>query len=55
MSCEKADTRTGKAADITVTPTVPGDPEQVRVRVQLRKDNTDLGQPSDPVYLTANP
>lgn len=46
---------TGKSADITVTPTTPGQAEQILVRVILRKNNATYGQPSDPVYVTLNP
>lgn len=46
---------TGKSADITITPTTPGNPEQIQVRVQLRKSNQNYGQASDIVYVTVNP
>lgn len=46
---------TGKSTDISVTPTNPGDAEQMQVRVQLRKSNQNYGQPSDVVYVTVNP
>lgn len=45
----------GKSADITITPTIPGDPERLQVYIQLRKNNADYGQPSDPAYVTLNP
>ena len=45
----------GKAADITITPTTPGDAEQVQIDVQMRKSNQNYGQPSDPAFVTANP
>lgn len=45
----------GKTAEITITPTTPGDAEQVQIDVQLRKNNANYGQPSDPAYVTANP
>jgi hypothetical protein len=48
-------TRTGKSGDITITPTTPGEPEQLQVRVQLKKNNANYGQPSDIVYVTVNP
>ena len=51
----KIETASGKSADIHVTLTVPGDAEQIQVRVQLRKSNEDYGQVSDPVYVTLNP
>lgn len=46
---------TGKSADITITPTVPGDAEQIQIRIQLKKSNANYGQPSDPTYVTINP
>jgi hypothetical protein len=46
---------TGKSADVTVLPTTPGDAEQMQVRVQLKKNNANYGQPSDVVYVTVNP
>jgi hypothetical protein len=51
----KQETCSGKSADISITPTTPGDAEQIQVRVQLRKSNADYGQPSDPAYVTVNP
>ena len=51
----KIDTCEGKSADITITPTTPGDAEQVQIDVQLRKNNANFGQPSDPAFVTANP
>ncbi|HMT09827.1 MAG TPA: hypothetical protein PKA82_17705 [Pyrinomonadaceae bacterium] len=51
----KVDTASGKSADIHVTLTTPGEAEQIQVRVQLRKNNEDYGQLSDPVYVTLNP
>lgn len=45
----------GKSGDITITPTVPGEAEQVQIEIQLRKNNTNYGQPSDPVWVTINP
>ena len=51
----KVETCSGKSADITVALTEPGKAEQIQVRVQLRKNNADFGQPSDPVYVTLNP
>jgi hypothetical protein len=38
-----------------VTPTTPGESEQIQVRVQLKKNNQNYGQPSDMVYVTVNP
>ncbi|MET0752684.1 MAG: hypothetical protein ABWZ66_04900 [Pyrinomonadaceae bacterium] len=46
---------TGKSADIQITPTTPGQPEQILVRVILKKNNQVYGQPSDPAYVTLNP
>ncbi|HEX8369837.1 MAG TPA: hypothetical protein VF604_14925 [Pyrinomonadaceae bacterium] len=46
---------TGKSANVTVAPTTPGQPEQLQVRVQLKRKNENYGQPSDPVYVTVNP
>ena len=45
----------GKSADVSVTLTTPGQPEQVQVRVQLLKNNTNYGQLSDASYVTVNP
>lgn len=52
---EKIGTYSGKSADIQVTPTTPGEAEQMQVRAQGRKNNQNYGQPSDPVYVTVNP
>lgn len=46
---------TGKSGDVTVSPTTPGAAEQMQVRVQLKKNNANYGQPSDVVYVTVNP
>lgn len=51
----KHDSYTGKSADVTVALSSPGDAEQIQVYVQLRKNNENYGQPSDPVYVTLNP
>ncbi|MEQ1643463.1 MAG: hypothetical protein ABL959_08490 [Pyrinomonadaceae bacterium] len=48
-------TFTGKSADITITPSVPGKPEQIEIRVQLRKSNQNYGQFSLIVTVTVNP
>lgn len=48
-------TASGKSIDLTIEPTVAGKPEQIQVRVQLKKNNADYGQPSDAVYVTVNP
>ncbi|HEX9961899.1 MAG TPA: hypothetical protein VGB00_13275 [Pyrinomonadaceae bacterium] len=46
---------TGKSVNVTVAPTAPGQPEQMQVRVQLKRKNENYGQPSDPAYVTVNP
>jgi len=46
---------TGKSVNVTVTPTTPGQPEQILVRVQLFKGNAKYGVPSNPVFVTVNP
>lgn len=51
----KTDSATGKSADIIIPPNLAGDPEQLQVRVQLRKANEDYGIVSDPAYVTVNP
>lgn len=51
----KLTTGEGKSADVIIVPTVPGDAEQVQLEIQLRKNNLDFGQPSNPVYVTINP
>lgn len=48
-------TASGKSVDVTIMATTPGDAEQIQVRVQLRKNNQNYGQPSDVVYATVNP
>lgn len=52
---ETAATKTGKSADIHVTLTTPGKPEQIQVRVQLIKSNAPYGQLSDAATATINP
>lgn len=52
---EKHETCQGKSADISVALTSPGDAEQIQVRIQLRKNNADYGQVSEPAYVTLNP
>lgn len=44
-----------KSINLTITPTTPGKPEQVQLRVQLIKDDANFGQPSEPIYVTFNP
>lgn len=48
-------TATGKSIDVVVQPTTPGEAEQMQVRVQLKKNNANYGQPSAIVYVTINP
>lgn len=48
-------TFTGKSVEITLTPTTPGQPEQIQVMIQLKRKNENYGQPSDPAYVTLNP
>lgn len=49
-------TATGKSADVTVTPTgEETGPIQLQVRVQLRRDNANYGQPSQIALVTVNP
>jgi len=50
-----AKTAVGKSLDVTITPTTAGEAEQMQVRIQLRKNNQNYGQPSDIVYVTVNP
>jgi len=52
---QSAGSFTGKSGDVTVTPTTAGEPEQVQVRIQLKKNNANYGQLSDVVYVTLNP
>lgn len=54
-SWTKVETCSGKSADISVASVDDKSAEQIQVRVQLRKNNADIGQPSDPVYVTLNP
>jgi len=48
-------TAVGKSVDVQITPNTPGEAEQIQVRVQLKKNNQNYGQPSDMVYVTVNP
>jgi len=52
---QTAKTAVGKSVDVAITPTTPGEAERVQVRVQLKKNNQNYGQPSDMVYVTVNP
>lgn len=54
-SWQSVKTAVGKSVDVTITPTTPGESEQIQVRVQLRKNNQNYGQPSDMAYVTVNP
>lgn len=45
----------GKSINVTLTPTTPGKPEQVLLRVQLKRNDENYGQPSEPIYVTFNP
>lgn len=51
----KVDTFQGKSADVSISLQTAGEPEQIQVRVQLRKSNIDYGQVSEPVFVTLNP
>ncbi len=50
-----AATGTGKALDVTYSPTTPGEPVQLEVYVQLRKNNANYGEPSEIGLVTVNP
>ncbi|MEQ1922855.1 MAG: hypothetical protein ABL952_10140 [Pyrinomonadaceae bacterium] len=50
-----AATGTGKALDIIYSPATPGDPVQLQVYVQLRKNNENYGEPSEIGLVTVNP
>jgi hypothetical protein len=54
-SWQSVKTAVGKSVDVQITPTTPGEAEQIQVRVQLKKNNQNYGQPSDMVYVTVNP
>ncbi len=51
----KVETCSGRKAEISVPLSDPERAEQVQVRVQLRKNNANYGQPSEIVYVTLNP
>jgi hypothetical protein len=51
----KIDTFTGKAGNITVPLTTPGQPEKIQVVIQLKRKNENYGQQSDAVSVTLNP
>jgi hypothetical protein len=46
---------TGKTADVHITPTTPGKPELVDIRVRLRRKNADYGNTSQIATVTVNP
>ena len=48
-------TYTGKSADVKVTPTTPGQPMQLQVRVRLRKNNADYGKVSAALTTVVSP
>lgn len=50
-----AETLEGKAGSIIITPLSPGDPEQVDVRIQCRKNNANYGNVSATYTVTVNP
>lgn len=50
-----AKTATGKSVDVTITPTTPGKPERIKVKIQLKKNNQNYGQASDIIETTLNP
>ena len=50
-----AETGVGKSCDVHLTLQTPGEPEQVQVRIQLRKGGADYGQLSQTVWVTLNP
>ena len=54
-SWQTVGTFTGKSADVVVSLTTPGQPEQIQVRIQLRKANADYGNVSAAFTITVNP
>lgn len=46
---------TGKSTDVNIAPNAANDPQQIQVRVQLKRKNANYGIPSDIVYVTVNP
>ena len=50
-----AKTATGKSVDVSITPTTPGKPERIKVKIQLKKNNQNYGQASDIIEITLNP
>lgn len=51
----KFGTYTGKSVDVTFTPTTAGEPYIFQLRVQLRKNNANYGNPSSAITVTVNP
>jgi len=54
-SWQNVGTFTGKSADVVISLTNPGQPEQIQVRIQLRKSNGDYGNVSAAFTITVNP
>lgn len=54
-SWQNTGTFTGKSADVNISLTNPGQPEQIQVRIQLRKSNADYGNVSAALTVTVNP
>lgn len=54
---QKIESGTGKSINVIVTPEPDeaGKSIQLQTRVQLRKNNADYGQISEPVFVTVNP
>jgi len=48
-------TMTGKSGNISIEPSVEGQPERLLLMIQLYKNNEPYGQPSDPQYVSFNP
>jgi len=46
---------TSNPCEFAITPTTPGEPERILVRAILLKNNEQVGEPSDPTYVTVNP
>lgn len=54
-SWQNVGTFTGKSGDVTISLTNETQPEQIQVRVQLRKSNANYGNVSDAKTITVNP
>lgn len=52
---ETVKTASGKSADVIITPTSPGNPEKIQLRIRLIKNNEPYGQFSDAITVTLNP